>query len=71
MCIRDSFPDNCCNISILEDTEVDTIIYTFTATDADGPLNNQISFFMLDHGDDKGRFTLKIKVKATFRGSVK
>ena len=36
---------------------MDTIIYTFTATDADGPLNNQISFVMLDHGDDKGRFT--------------
>ena len=44
------FPVNCCNLSVSEKFPVGEVIYTFLATDADGPMNNQISYILLDYG---------------------
>eukprot|EP00111_Clytia_hemisphaerica_P005933 TCONS_00017188-protein len=52
------FPPYCCNVSVSEKFPVDGVIYTFYATDADGPTNNQVSYVLDPNSGDNEFFHL-------------
>ena len=51
------FPPSCCHINISEGLDINDVIYTIQATDADEGINSQVSYIIVQ-GNHEGRLHL-------------